>query len=975
MASIGSTSRQRILDAVFLGLMSYASARLAIYFLIRPEGMAPFWFANGIVLAVLLRRPPKDWSVLLTMVLFGFLVNMTWFGFPLFPDSVYGLVNIIEPLIAALIVRHYKPRFDLRTLKSLGLLIFATFIACIIGATIAWWAGPVKWALWWIDDWLGALLVTPALLVFWQPQNRFFRFDWPTRKQVAEMTAIFLGMSGVSLILFFRYSGSMPLFYSYSVLPFLLWATLKFQTKGATIASLLLGLLTLGFTIYGIGPFTSASTQIIDRSISVQIFLAVVMLSHLSLGVALAERTHITVINQHQIKILESVGRGDPLKTILERIVGFVEAQENGLLCSILLLDSKQGRVRHGAAPNLPDEFNRMVDGSKIGANEGSCGAAAHSGKTVIVEDIETHPNWVNYKQYAIPHGLRACWSSPIFSPTKEVLGTFAIYYKEPRLPDDYELYWVEVATYLASIAILRNRNEEAIKQNEVRLRQLFETTHEGILTIDVEGFIKYANPRISEILGYSVDEMVAQKIQKFVLEEDRPLANEKLAKRMRGQSEQHEIRLLHKDGSARSVIIAGSPIFAESGAIEGALGMITDVTEKKNLERQIAYAQRFEGLGNLAGGIAHDFNNVLTVIVGNLSMIRHALSSDHRIQEKLNTIQIACGHATTLVHQILTFNKPAAPKHSVIQIRPVIDDVVKLLRSTVPTMVQIRTRFSSEIPNVLGDATQLHQVVMNLAANGAHATGEQGGTVEIRVDKIRLQKKLSLVVNELHPGNYIRIRVADNGHGMDSETAAKIFDPFFTTKSSVGGTGLGLSVTRGIVKSHGGAIRVRTKINKGTIISAYFPAAGKGVVALEAKESKATYPGNGKRILYLDDESAVTQIVTTLLNDIGYVATGMTNSKLALELVKNSEKEFDLIITDYEMPELSGLDLIKTIRLFNSEVPIILITGHLTPRLTTEARKLGVQSILTKPEFIHELPETVGKLLNQSSRRGLYKA
>jgi len=288
--------------------------------------------------------------------------------------------------------------------------------------------------------------------------------------------------------------------------------------------------------------------------------------------------------NLEQIHILERIAVGAPLKEVLERIVLLIEQQGDGL-GSILLLDREQGRVVHGAAPNLPGEFSRAIEGAHIGPQAGSCGTAAYRGERVIVRDIETHPYWKDYRQFALPHGLRACWSSPIFSPAREVLGTFAVYYPEPREPKEDELHWVDSATHLAAIAIMKNQGELALRRSEARYRQILETTHEGVISLDIDAKVKFANRRAGEMLGYGSSELLGRNVSELLDPSERRKVEAMLARRRRGMSDQYEVHMRTREGRDLWVIIASSAVVDESGEVAGMLGMLTDITHRKQTE------------------------------------------------------------------------------------------------------------------------------------------------------------------------------------------------------------------------------------------------------------------------------------------------------------------------------------------------------------------------------------------------------
>ena len=222
---------------------------------------------------------------------------------------------------------------------------------------------------------------------------------------------------------------------------------------------------------------------------------------------------HIDTFSAGQLDVLERIAKGAPLADLLERIVRLVEKQASGMYCSILLLDDDRRHIRHGAAPSLPEEYNRTIDNIEIGPQAGSCGTAAYLGERVVVEDIDTHSYWAPFKHLALDHGLRACWSTPICSPTREVLGTFAMYYRAPRGPMPEEIAWVDAATHLASVALCRDAADRALQQSEARYRLMVDTAYEGVWLIDAEGRTTFANRRMGEMLGYTTDEMMGKSM------------------------------------------------------------------------------------------------------------------------------------------------------------------------------------------------------------------------------------------------------------------------------------------------------------------------------------------------------------------------------------------------------------------------------------------------------------------------------
>jgi PAS domain S-box-containing protein len=899
---------------------------------------------------------------------------------------------------------------------------------------------------------------------------------------------------------------------------------------------------------------------------------------------------------------LELMARGRPLAKVLEEIVLLVERQAERMFCSILLLDRESGTVRHGAAPHLPAALITGIDGAPIGPTAGSCGAAAYLGEPVVVEDIGTHPNWVDYRQLVLPAGLRACWSSPIFSHSGgDVLGTFAMYYREPRRPTEQERLWVSRATHLAAIAISRDRAEQAVRQSDARYRQIVNTAYEGVWLIDTEARTLLVNDRTAKLLGLVADDLLGRKLVDFMDEPSREVAEGTFIQRVRTVSDQHQFRFRRKDGSHFWALISGSPIRDDKGHPSGALCMITDitelkvteqalrqseaefrvvfenagigmalagrdgnvlrsnpalqrflgysegelrgrqfsdfthpddlpadrelfdrmttgevesyqnerrylrkdgsvvwgrltaslvrpekgkpmlaigmienvserrrmeeavrsserlrsliydsvtdvlfyigveaqnryrflsvnqaflretgleenqvvnrlidevipqpaaelvmghyaraieerrtvtwdevtsypagvkygevsitplfdadgrcrhligtvhdvterrraqermatqatmldrakdaiilrdvdgliqhwnkgaqrlygwsveeaigrnvvdliykdssafqqareqlleqgewsgevahvnkagkslivegswtlvrdeqgqphsvvgihtdVTEKRRLEAQVIRAQRLDSLGIQAAGIAHDFNNLLMVIGEGLRLAQADLPPNHPACESLKAVENATHHGASLTRQMLTFSGRQESIRKLVKLDRVVADPLGLLRATLPRTVLIETDMDAQAPEILADATQIQQIVMNLANNAAHAM-KGSGTLEVRVESVALDRAMTTESVVLAAGSYARLVVSDTGRGMDEATREHIFDPLFTTKPAGEGTGLGLSVVHGIVKSHQGGIIVRSAPGRGTEFSLYFPAA-----------------------------------------------------------------------------------------------------------------------------------------------------
>ena len=403
--------------------------------------------------------------------------------------------------------------------------------------------------------------------------------------------------------------------------------------------------------------------------------------------------------------------------------------------------------------------------------------------------------------------------------------------------------------------------------------------------------------------------------------------------------------------------------------AIENArLYLEKEVTIKKLSETQkkLQQAQTMQAIGTLAGGIAHDFNNILSAIIGytELALMK---SKGHVIQEYLLKVLIASGRATDLVRQILTFSRQGGKvENKPLQVKLIVKEVLKLLRPSLPTTIEIYENIHSD-SLVLADPTQIHQILMNLCTNAAHAMRE-GGILEVGLADLSLDSAFTSKHPEIEPGLFIRLIISDTGHGMTPDVLNQIFDPFFTTKASGEGTGMGLAVVHGIVKSHGGAITVYSEPEKGTTFNVFFP-----VIKREAQEEtriEETLPTGTERILFVDDDLPLVSIGKDILESLGYQVESRTSSIEALELFKAMPEKFDLVITDMTMPNLRGDQLAKQLMEVRPDIPVILCTGF-SPEINEEkSQSIGIRAFVFKPLLKYDMAKTIRKVLDEAKRK-----
>ena len=826
----------------------------------------------------------------------------------------------------------------------------------------------------------------------------------------------------------------------------------------------------------------------------------------------------------------------------------------------MLLLEEGQF-LRASAAPRLPDEYNKAIDGARIGPREGSCGAAAYRAEPVIVDDIATHANWANYKHLALPYGLRACWSTPILSPSREVLGTFAMYYAEPRRPTPDEIELVGVATQLATIAIQRDRAEQLMRKSETRYRQLArlyavsstvneaivrvrdamelyafatriaveqglarlawialcdattgritpvaraghddgyvdeiarslnashgstgpgrralatgvcatsddiatdpdfhakepalargfrscavfplvvdgsaigifalygervggfsaeelqilnalagdiafavksaeterelrrteDALHEGerlraqiyssvadiIFSLVVEdggntfrfqsvnaAFLRATGINESDVVGRTVDEIIPEPSRTLVLQKYR----EAIARR--AVVTWDEVTVYPSGMKHGEVSVA--PFFDDAGRCTHLVGTVHDVTERRRaedehrkLESQLHQSQRVQSLGTLAGGIAHDFNNILTAIRGHTDLALMEKPENPGIQESLTEISAATTRATELVRQILRFSRQDEPRPEPLKLERVVREAIGLLKVSLPGGIQLRVRFDENTPPVLADATQLHQILMNLGTNAVHAMAGRSGVIEIRGDGVDIDEAASDTLPELAPGRYARIRVRDEGRGMDRATLERVFEPFFTTKPSGQGTGLGLSVVHGIMRRHKGTVTVDSELGVGTTFTLYFPASERPARP-SAPAARVEAPA-GERILYVDDDTALLFLTSRILTRVGYDVTTHASAAQALEAFRAAPNAFDAVVADIGLPGTDGVEFAREVRAIRPGVRVALVSGYVRDEDVERARAAGLGGIVLKPQSLEEFADVIRRTL-----------
>ncbi|MBL6995961.1 PAS domain S-box protein [Desulfobacula sp.] len=523
----------------------------------------------------------------------------------------------------------------------------------------------------------------------------------------------------------------------------------------------------------------------------------------------------------------------------------------------------------------------------------------------------------------------------------------------------------------VGSLADITERKQaiEELRKSENNYKALAENPNSIVMRFDPKGNIIFVNQYACNLFGYSFKEMMGKKSTDLIhpgIQDDGQSAEDLFAKLLNHPEryQTNENANLTKDGKRLWISWANTPTYDESGQLTSLICTGFDTTDKKQMETQLQQAQKMESIGTLAGGIAHDFNNILSPILGYTEMLLMDVPEDGPFKKNLNQIYTSALRARSLVKQILTFSRQGSSELMLMKMQTVVKEALKLIRSTIPTTIEIKQDINPDCGVIKADPTQIHQIVMNLATNAYHAMEETGGELKVSLKQVELGE-YDIMTPDMTPGTYACLTVADTGKGMDKNLTDKIFDPFFTTKAIGKGTGMGLSVVHGIVTAMGGAIHVYSEPGKGTEFHVYLPVE-KTLSHEQATVSKAQIKGGTEHILLVDDEQAILNMEKQMLERLGYQVTSRLSSVEALEAFRDSPDKFDLVITDMAMPNMPGDKLSVELTKIRSDIPVLLCTGFSETMSEEKATSLGIKGFILKPIVMKDLDQKIREVLDK---------
>jgi two-component system, chemotaxis family, CheB/CheR fusion protein len=646
------------------------------------------------------------------------------------------------------------------------------------------------------------------------------------------------------------------------------------------------------------------------------------------------------------------------------------------------LVDDERNCLRLNAYAGIPEETAQAIRFLDFGV--AVCGCAARDACRIVAENIPTTPDIRT--ELVRSFGINAYACHPLMAQGR-VIGTLSFGTCSRLTFTEDELSMMktvadQVATAMERTRLLRaseERSEELerrveertaeLKQREEMLRlageysrSLLEASIDPLVTIDREGRISDVNTATEGVTGYSRQTLIGTDFADYFTDPEKARTVYQRVFR-EGLVRDYELEIRHREGRVTPVLYNASVYRDKTGNVAGVFAAARDIAEQRRLEDHLRQTHKMEAIGTLAGGIAHDFNNILASILGFTEIAIEDLPDRPLVVKTLQNVHKSTIRARDLVKQILAFSRKSENTRSPIQLKLIVKETIHLLRASIPTTIEIKQSISAASDMVLAAPVEIQQILMNLSTNAAFAMREGGGRLNIGLSNVTIDPEAPSVNHELSPGEYVLLEVQDTGIGMKPEVIKRIFEPFFTTKGVGQGTGMGLAVVYGLAKSLGGAVIVESEPAKGSTFQVYLPTMKLEKQVVHSRPDRSLR--GHERILFVDDEEMLANLGSERLKSLGYDVVATTDAREALRIFKAEPDRFDLIVTDYTMPHLTGMDLAGKLLKVRADVPIILCTGYSEAISSEKAKEAGVREFLMKPLTKQEMAEVIRRVLD----------
>ncbi|THB75349.1 MAG: response regulator [Desulfobacteraceae bacterium] len=501
------------------------------------------------------------------------------------------------------------------------------------------------------------------------------------------------------------------------------------------------------------------------------------------------------------------------------------------------------------------------------------------------------------------------------------------------------------------------------LSESEKQYRQLIENSADGVCIVQ-DGKITYSNSRFFELTKISVDELNEESFINRIHPEDRDRIIRGYHNRVTGQDVPNRTVVRAFDREHQEHVVEINSSLIDWKGAPAVLNFVRDITRQHHLEQQLRQSHKMEAVGTLSGGIAHEFNNILGIILGNAELGIEDLDNKESVDHALNQIKVASIRGRDIVSQLLSFSRMDETRKQVLGVGDVLQDAVAMLRISIDKDIRISLKADEDCSPIRGNPTQIHQIVLNLCNNAAHAMEDAPGTISIRAQNIRMDKKEVFFDRTLEPGPYVRLTVSDTGPGIPREIQDRVFDPFYSTKSIDKGSGMGLAVVLGIINNHDAGIRIHSQPGAGTRVECCFPAVDQ--MPDQVSSASETFLGGHGHLFFVDDESALAQVGKKRLERIGYQVSAFTSPLLAVEAFEKDPDRVDLVVTDMSMPDMTGDLLMKRILAVRPELPVILCTGYSQKMDEKRAQLAGAAAFMMKPVDFNELARAIERILTR---------